>query len=121
MTLEKELEFPIELRHPDGGSLLFTDIQTIIDYFFIRGLTHEGRTMFPHVFGLYINGREYNWSAECIKAEEEGMGKLLEETVAHLKYVVDIERSFYDAVNIPHEKDIPGIPVSNRLVRRRKR
>lgn len=107
--MTKELDFPIELRHPKGGALLFTSIDAVINKFFSNKMTNMGFTVWPSDFLLYVNGREYNWSKECIDFPEDPgftweQARKLYQT--HLQYVTEIEEAFYD-VNISHEDKVP--------------
>ena len=103
--MTRELDFPIELKHPEGGALLFTSIDALIQRFFGNKMTNMGSTVWPTDFNLYVNGREYNWSKECIEYPMNPKFTWAEALVVHrqhLRYVLDIERSFYD-VNTEHE------------------
>lgn len=109
--------FPIELRFHEGGNLLFHNIQDIVKYFFDQSITNRSKRMFPSDFHLFINNRRYDWSPDCsprswtanehaLKPYSIELDNVEKATRAHLEYVVDIERAFYDAVNIPHEDTI---------------
>ena len=122
--------YPIELRHPDGGSLLFHDLTALIDYFFTKTLMHQGHRMLPVDFHLYVNGRQYDWAKSCqlphiertiaAMSANQTLRQLEEAHREHLEYVFEIERAFYDALNIPHEDKVPGHPdeASGRRARR---
>ncbi len=107
--MTRELDFPIELRHPDGGTLLFTSMEAVIEKFFGNKITHLGFTVWPCEFLLYVNGRHYNWSRECIAFPEDPgftWDKARELYKGHLQYVVEIEEAFYD-VNTGYEDKVP--------------
>ena len=118
-----ELEFPIELRHPDGGSLLFTDLGILENHFFEVGVSHKGSRLFPSDFHLYVNGREYEWGRQCKVKEvitfRDEFYRLRTEIINHLRYVLDIERALYDEINIRHEDTILGHSDKGKAGRRR--
>lgn len=107
--MTRESDFPIELRHPKGGSILFVSIDDIINKFYGHKMTSQGSTIWPSDFHLYINGRQYNWSKECIEfpaSPDFTWAQAIVVCREHLRYVMDIELSFYD-VNTEHEDTVP--------------
>ena len=78
--------------------MLFASVDSLMVQFFDSPMSHRGSYMLPSDFLLFVNGREYNWSKECTRWGDEGflydeIAKVHED---HLKYVIDIERAFYD-------------------------